>query len=507
MGEPDSLILSNRRKQQICFILFGLALLLRVVILSSSTESIADGLTRTIQANVWSNSPRWLNSGGWLPGYLYVTGIFSFFIDNPWISLRIFNALVGSLTVSIYFLLLLRIYGAEVALISSSLLLFLPIHIGLSATSLTEVSFLLALVSGMLLLTKAADTKLGSTERLVYLLLACLVTIYATMSRYEAWVILFVFPVYYGWRSKHILGTLIIALCILIFPLYWMINNYLDYEDILPFFRYATKADSDVGVNAFWAIAILFQRLIRQITPILFVLLGIGLIREFNQQLRSIRNKVKNKEKSLYLIILIVFWTFMGIFTISRGESIRDRFLLPGIALGLPYCYLALDYFKAQFSRKSLQVLLYSCALVLILYSPGLSLVGVQSPNQLNPSIAQMKNISRWIENSPYNNAGVIMTEMNWSSLLIALEVPEVRDNFEVIYHESQQCLTNNLDISDGLLVITYNSGKDQRLKQIIEAELGVQLNEDLLIHQASLINLYAIANHIPSKSQLTECK
>ena len=507
MGKPDSLILSNRRKQQICFILFSVALLLRVVILSTSIESIADGLTRTIQANVWSNSPRWISSGGWLPGYLYITGIFSHFVDNPWISLRIFNALAGALTVSVYFLLLLRIYGAEVALVSSSLLLFLPIHIGLSATSLTEVSFLLALVSGMLLLTRAADAKLGSTEHSVYLLLACLVTIYATMSRYEAWVILSVFPLYYGWRSRHILETLIIALCILIFPLYWMINNYLDYGDILPFFRYATKADSDVGVNVFWAIAILGQRLIRQITPALFALLCLGLATQLNQQFQSIRDKIKNKEKSFHLILFLVFWTFMVIFTISRGESIRDRFLLPGIVLGLPYCYLALDYLKTLLNRKSLQILFCSCAFVLIIYSPGLSLVGVQSPDALTPSLTQMKNISRWIERSPYANAGVIMTEMNWSSLLVALEVPEIRDNFEIVYHESQTCLTNNLDNADDLLVITYNSERDKRLKQVIEAELGIQLNEDLLVHQAGLITLYAIADFTPPKSQSIECQ
>ena len=507
MGKPDSLIFSSRRKQQLCFILFGIALLLRGIILTTSIESIADGLTRTIQANVWSTSPHWVSSGGWLPGYLYITGIFSNFVGNPWVSLRIFNSLAGALTVSIYFLLLLRIYGTEVALVSSSLLIFLPIHIGLSATSLTEVSFLLALLSGMLLLTRAADAKLGSTGRSVYLLLACLVTIYATMSRYEAWVILFVFPLYYGWRTRQAQETLIITLSVLIFPLYWMINNYLDYADILPFFRYATKEDSDVGVNVFRAIAILFQRLIRQITPALFALLCIGLIRDFNQQLQSIKNKTKNKEKSFHLILFLVFWTFMVIFTISRGESIRDRFLLPGVILGLPYCYLAFDYLKVLLTRKSLQILICSCAFVLIIYSPGLSLVGVQSPDALNPSIAQMKSISRWIENSLYNNAGVIMTEMNWSSLLIALEVPEIRDNFEVVYHESQKCLANNIDVSDGLLVITYSSGKDQRLKQVIEAELEVELNEDLLVHQEGLISLYAIADYTSSKSQLKECQ
>ena len=275
----------------------------------------------------------------------------------------------------------------------------------------------------------------------------------------------------------------------------------------MPFFRYATKADSDVGVNVFWAIAILGQRLIRQITPVLFALLCLGLATQLNQQFQSIRDKIKNKEKSFHLILFLVFWTFMVIFTISRGESIRDRFLLPGIVLGLPYCYLALDYLKTLLNRKSLQILICSCAFVLIIYSPGLSLVGVQSPDALTPSLTQMKNISRWIEESPYANAGVIMTEMNWSSLLVALEVPEIRDNFEIVYHESQTCLTNNLDNADDLLVITYNSERDKRLKQVIEAELGIQLNEDLLIHQAGLITLYAIADFTPPKSQSIECQ
>ena len=482
-------------------------MLLRVIILSTSIESIADGLTRAIQANVWSHSPFWVNSGGWLPGFLYITGIFSNFIDNPWVSLRIFNAFVGALTVSIYFLLLLRIYGAEVAIASSSLLLFLPIHLGLSTTSLTEVGFLFAIVSGMLLLIKATDVKLGSSWRSVYFSLACLVTLYATMTRYEAWVILSVFPIYYGWRTKQVTQTVVIFICLSIFPLYWMINNYLDYADILPFFRYATKADSDVGVNVFWAIAILIQRFIKQITPALFALLCIGFISQFRQQFQSSQEKVKNKEKSFYIILFLVFWTFMVIFTISRGESIRDRFLLPGIVLGLPYCYLALDDLRALLNRGSLRLLICTCALVLILYSPRLSLVGVQSSDALSPSIAQMKNISHWIEESPYKNAGVIMTEMNWSSLIIALEVSKIRDNFEVVYHESQKCFIKNLNNSDGLLIITYDSEKDKRLKKVIESELGVQLNEDFLVHQDGSIALYAIADYTLPKSRLSECK
>ena len=167
----DSLKISDKGRRLIVIALFFLALPLRMIVMSITVESIADGPTRAIQAYLWAKSPSIITSGSWLPAYTYITGIFSFIIEDPWLSTRIFNTIVGSLTLSVYFLLLLRIYGINVALISSAILLFLPIHIGMSATSLTGISFLFSLVAGIWFFIKCSDAEYHSS-RYVYLFFA-----------------------------------------------------------------------------------------------------------------------------------------------------------------------------------------------------------------------------------------------------------------------------------------------------------------------------------------------
>ena len=74
----DSLKISDKGRQLIAIALFFLALPLRMIVMSITVEGIADGPTRALQAYLWAKSPSIITSGSWLPGYTYVTGIFSF---------------------------------------------------------------------------------------------------------------------------------------------------------------------------------------------------------------------------------------------------------------------------------------------------------------------------------------------------------------------------------------------------------------------------------------------
>ena len=499
----DSLKISDKGRQLIAIALFFLALPLRMIVMSITVEGIADGPTRALQAYLWAKSPSIITSGSWLPGYTYVTGIFSFIIEDPWLSTRIFNTIVGSLTVSIYFLLLLRIYGSNVALISSAILLFLPIHIGMSATSLTGISFLFSLLAGICFFIKVSNAKYHSS-RYLYLFLACLSVIFAAMTRYEAWVLLPVFPAYYWWKTGRIKEAIVIALILFILPLLWMLGNYMDTGgNFLPIYEGATKDSMNLQISFLQAISIITNRVSSQISLLLVVLASAGIITQLLDLIKTYKNKTNknllenSKEKLLHLMICSSFWFFIIILTMKRGETLRDRFLLFGIVISIPFATLLINKLIAyieKFYKSRLVIVLLTFTIITIVllnripYRP--LFYGVQHPNSFNPSLTNIKKASEWLQTSPYRDQPVIITKMNWSSLFIPLYLPSIRSKYAIIYEDNYRQIAGILERVKPTILITQESSEDRKYKKQIEREIGI-IKEENLIYKDNSIKLY----------------
>ena len=105
-----------------------------------------DGPSRAGIAYRWSLSPKLIRSGVWLPGFTYLAGSVCMLIPNPRIAPRLLNVILGSASIPLLYVVTRRLYGNAVGLSAAALLAILPLHVGLSASSLTEAG----LVFGML---------------------------------------------------------------------------------------------------------------------------------------------------------------------------------------------------------------------------------------------------------------------------------------------------------------------------------------------------------------------
>jgi hypothetical protein len=126
------------------------AFVVRLLVLLQTAELPADGPARAIYAWYWSQHPHIPVYGQWPPGFLYLSGAFFFLVSDPLFSTRVLNVILGTLTIPIFYALLRRVYDHRVALISSGVLAFMPMHVSISASSLSEVAYLVEALAGIL---------------------------------------------------------------------------------------------------------------------------------------------------------------------------------------------------------------------------------------------------------------------------------------------------------------------------------------------------------------------
>ena len=122
------------------------ALLLRSAAAWLTIDVPGDGVSRALDAYDWSRSPTLVWGGGWLPGFTYLAGTVSFAIPDPMIAPRLVNVILGTASVPLLYAGARRIAGHAAALAAAVILAVLPLHVGLSASSLTEAGFVFAML-------------------------------------------------------------------------------------------------------------------------------------------------------------------------------------------------------------------------------------------------------------------------------------------------------------------------------------------------------------------------
>jgi 4-amino-4-deoxy-L-arabinose transferase-like glycosyltransferase len=129
----------------------------RLLLLATRFDVPGDGPSRTANALAWAASPGVPVCGGWPPGNTFLSGLFSLLVPAPLWSARILNVLLGTLTVPVLYGVAARTWDRRSGLAAAAALAVFPLHAELAATSLTETSFVFALVLGWGLLLRAAQ--------------------------------------------------------------------------------------------------------------------------------------------------------------------------------------------------------------------------------------------------------------------------------------------------------------------------------------------------------------
>lgn len=398
------------------------AFVLRLLPVIAWQEVGGDGPTRAIWAYNWSRAPRLVLHGVWLPGFMYVTGAFSFLVRDPAISLRVFNLVLGTLTIPVFYLLTRRLYGPSAALFSALILALLPLHVGLSATSLTEVSFVFEVLLGTLLFLKAGDE--GSRSCLVFAL-ACLVLACAT--RYEGWLLVPLFPAYHYLRTRDARSSLLVLIVLLAFPLAWLAGNQVYEGSFVWGFVAGAKGTGAAGSRRAGlpeAIGILGGKTVLHLGVLPFAIAP-GLAAQLVRALR----KEASRDGWLYLGIACLLWLWLLAFAMVRGASLLDRYLLLGVVVSLPFAWLWLAP-RFERARSGLGI----CVVAALVPLGAVALTRRPAVYSLTPSHpVEIERVAAWLKTGPHRDAAVVLTRMRWDSTLLPLYHPAIASRHLIV--------------------------------------------------------------------------
>jgi 4-amino-4-deoxy-L-arabinose transferase-like glycosyltransferase len=297
-------------------VLTTLGALLRGGMLLSTVDVPGDGPVRAWMAYSWAHVPHLVLHGLWLPGPVYLTGPLTHFLPT-WMALRLFNAIVGTATVPVLFTAVKRVFGPSTALIAAAFIAVFPLHVELCATSLAEPGAMVEMLLGLTFLTMAAEP--GRRHRAVLNGLAIGCFLLASMTRYELWFLLPLFPCYYWLRTRDWVMASVMTVVLVAFPTVWTIGNYIHEGNALLGINAAMHdrefADTHVGVPLTAAVKILVTRFAKSLGWVLVVLLVLGVVMEC----RSLLAGRLSPERTLYLAVVLVFLLGSGAFAVVRG--------------------------------------------------------------------------------------------------------------------------------------------------------------------------------------------
>jgi len=218
-------------------------LILHALLYHHGFESLtADEFGRTILAARWAQHPYNLLSGPWLPFSIYLHGLALMFVwELLWVP-RVLTIITGILSIIVFYDLNVALFEEpKIGRIGAFLLTLNPVHIWLSSTPLTEGPYTLLvfcfLYSSILYL---------KTENRKYLYLSIFWLTIANGFRFEAWIVSMIFTLLMGifvaknFRGKKltdILKDFAIITIPWIFPLIWIVANYINTHDPLATFN------------------------------------------------------------------------------------------------------------------------------------------------------------------------------------------------------------------------------------------------------------------------------
>ena len=435
----------------------------------------------------WSQNPHFFWHGVWLPGFEYLTGAFSFIVKDPLISIRVLNLAVGVFTVPVFYLFVRRIFGHISGLIVALILAILPVHVSLSVTSHTEATFLFEVLAGLLLLIMGTDE--GPHRKLCIVTSVFLICL-ATMTRYEAWLLIPFFPLYYFQKTRNVLGSVLILIILCLLPLAWSVGNFIHSGDFLLGFNAAKDPTWAKSVNLVHAVKILGNITVRQIEWTLVIMAGWGLI---IQMFRLVKKESRNAEKILHITVTLFFWCVMLKFAMVRGETLQTRSLLFGLVMLLPFIMIPLSSYLGNSIRQ------FSVTIIFILVAFTLPKIAIYYPlNDLTSKRPlEIEKLAEWLQHSPYKHKSVLMTKIGGDSTYLPLYYPKIgpHDVGHFIYYShvgmSNARLKKYLTKHHPSLLITCNS--DQELISRIEHILGKPFGLNRPIHSESRIEVYDI--------------
>ena len=299
------------------------------------------------------------------------------------------------------------------------------------------------------------------------------------MTRYEAWLLIPFFPLYYYLKTRNLVAAVLILMVLYLFPVIWSICNYFHAGNLFLGFTAAKDETWATEVSLLGAVKILGRQSVQQLEWTLIILVCWG----FVLQAVEFAKKKLGVDQVLYIIITLFYWVVMLKFATVRGETLQVRYLLLGLVMVLPLAASPLlSYFMND--RKLLSVV-FLFVLITFLIPKVFVWYPLHVVTKTKPD--DVRKIASWLKKGPYRHNPVLMTKIRGQSTYLPIYFPDVgpHDRGHFIYYPrggmSDARLKKYLESRKPSLLISCKS--DHKLISHIEGVLGSKLNLEKPIH------------------------
>lgn len=446
------------------FAAFVIGLALRLALLSHTYDQPGDGPFKAYVGWVWSKHPSWLTSHFWLPGHIYLNGLLMSVFKDPMVTPRVFNCLVGAVSPVVLFLWGRKAVGTLGAALGAISLVFLPLHAGLSACSLSEVPTLFFLLSALYFLSCSKDNDRISP---VHLGVGVLSMFLATIFRQETWVLIPLVVLYLFALTRQLFIPAIVGLLLVIFPIYFLTISGIEVgRPLLALSGLAVKVPHYDPVPVWTALGSTGSNLLLYMGPVLFVAQLIGLVLAIRKIVRGDRNP--------HLILLLVAYasSLFSLMTImlNFGKIVQCRYLITSIVWSLPFAGMglaAIPWLRRRTESGNMRLAVVSATIV-ALFAVNVTFLTFMA---IKPTIGITTepwtaefSFGDWFNKSEFRDDQVIVTADNFRCPFIPLKAAPHADQFLLVlnfwtpYYELRDLLIKR---KPKLLVVGKDDGEE----------------------------------------------
>lgn len=252
---------------QIIF-LIGIKIIFQIIILNSGYRWLsADDYCRTVKSFEWLQNPV-IDSGVWLTPHFWINGFVMIFVKDLFTAALIVNFVFSAFTVIYFYKAVLLSFDKKIAFFSTLTFCLFPFQVWLSISGLPESVFFFFVIAGIYYFLRWKFYG----EKKIYLILSSVSFALSNGFRYEGWlfsgvlVLLVLMDILTEKKiTRKIITNFLISLISFTTILWWLIQNYVDHQNIFFFALETTKIFKEFNTAGF------LQRLVQYPTFIFFI--------------------------------------------------------------------------------------------------------------------------------------------------------------------------------------------------------------------------------------------
>lgn len=324
-------------------VLLGIKILFQIIILNSGYRWLsADDYCRTVKSFEWLQRPV-IDSGVWLTPHFWINGFVMIFVKDLFTAALIVNFIFSFLTLIYFYKVIVFVFNKQNAFISSLCFCFFPFQVWLSISGLPESVFFFFIIAGIYYFIKWKF----AGNRKINLILAAVSFALSNCFRYEGWLfsVAFIFltasdVLYERKITKIIIKNFFISLISFTTIAWWLLQNYIDHQNIFFFAEETTKIFKEFNTAGF------LQRLVQYPTFVFFIA-PLTTFLALKVSFETIKKRAMTPEMifllfNLFEMLLLMLQGILG----TGGTNMISRYIVINAILFIPFAVRQVFEFK-----------------------------------------------------------------------------------------------------------------------------------------------------------------